>query len=87
MIYSGISYLNNDEEATLREDIINGNVSSPATEIEQFIHETRETVAKWMSKAKVGDTLVLPDVCKIHKNHVENTFLLHKSLREQFSGS
>lgn len=79
-VRSGISYLNREEEAEVKNKIVGSASAVFDIDLEYAFDLINEEVGKWLSSAKIGDVLTVKE---IQRNNSEVFYVLHKSMRER----
>ncbi|XP_030752804.1 pre-piRNA 3'-exonuclease trimmer-like [Sitophilus oryzae] len=86
--YSGISFINKDQELELRRKFKNGEIFETncgcRTEIEEFFNREGEVIKSWYEKALPGEFLTVPKVRGDLYYNEETLYFLQKTLRNRF---
>ncbi|XP_076253340.1 pre-piRNA 3'-exonuclease trimmer-like isoform X2 [Rhynchophorus ferrugineus] len=86
-VYSGIPFINKDQEQILRKKFKNNECSETNVNckelLEEILENEGEVIRKWHDKIKPGEFLTVPRVCSKECDNEEIKYFLHQILRSR----
>ncbi|CAH1260358.1 unnamed protein product [Diabrotica balteata] len=87
-VYSGIPYINKDEEQELRQRFKNNDITDVQSlfrqELQNIFHDQGEKIRNWYATANIGETLAIPEFYQVSKDSDEFVYFIHKTIRDRF---